>query len=156
MVEDGPGGPGAARRGDRRGRDGPDGEAPLLSLFGGKITTYRRLAGEAVAMLKPFLPSLSGGDWTAKAALPGGDFPMQGRDRLIADLGCDYPFLDYASVERIACAYGTRAWDWLDGARDMDGLGTHFGHGLTEAELATLVARGWGRADGSGREGGGE
>ncbi|KXU29664.1 glycerol-3-phosphate dehydrogenase [Sphingobium sp. 22B] len=143
LVDDGSGRPEAATRGYRLELDAPDGEAPLLSLFGGKITTYRHLAAEAVAMLKPFLPSLSGGDWTAKAALPGGDFPMQGRDRLIADLGCDYPFLDYASAERIACAYGTRAWEWLDGARDMAALGAHFGHGLTEAELRYLVAREW-------------
>lgn len=68
---------------------------------------------------------------------------MQGRDQLIADLGCDYPFLDYAWLQRIACAYGTRAWDWLGTARNMDGLGTHFGHGLTEAELRYLVEREW-------------
>ena len=143
LVDDGSGKPEAATRGYRLELDAPRGEAPLLSLFGGKITTYRHLAAEAVAMLRPFFPSLPAGDWTAKAALPGGDFPMQERDRLIADLGCDYPFLDYASTQRIACAYGTRAWEWLDGARDMEALGTHFGHGLTEAELRYLVAREW-------------
>ncbi|WP_327752950.1 glycerol-3-phosphate dehydrogenase [Sphingobium sp. SJ10-10] len=143
LIDDGSARPEAATRGYRLELDAPQGEAPLLSLFGGKITTYRHLAAEAVAMLKPFLPSLSGGDWTAKAPLPGGDFPMQGRDQLIADLGCDYPFLDYASLQRIACAYGTRAWDWLGTAHGMDGLGTYFGHGLTEAELRYLVEREW-------------
>ncbi|KKW92387.1 MULTISPECIES: glycerol-3-phosphate dehydrogenase [Sphingobium] len=143
LVDDGSGRPEAATRGYRLELEGGEGEAPLLSVFGGKITTYRHLAAEAVEMLKSHLPGLSGGDWTADAPLPGGDFPMKGLDQLIADLGCDYPFLDYASLQRIACAYGTRARDWLGDAQDMAALGVHFGHGLTQAEIRYLKTREW-------------
>ncbi|WP_176592618.1 glycerol-3-phosphate dehydrogenase [Sphingobium sp. EM0848] len=143
LVDDGSGRPEAATRGYRLELEGREGEPPLLSIFGGKITTYRHLAAEAMERLKPFLPSLAGGDWTADAPLPGGDFPMKERDRLIADLGCDYPFLDFATVQRIGCAYGTRARDWLGGAQDMAALGLHFGHGLTQAEVDYLIVREW-------------
>lgn len=140
LIDDGSSRPEAATRGYRLELDG---DPPLLSIFGGKITTYRHLAAEAVERLRPSLPHLSRGDWTAKAPLPGGDFPLRGLDKLIADLGCDYPFLDYASVQRIARAYGTHARDWLGQAEDLAALGTHFGHGLTEAELRYLMEREW-------------
>ncbi|WP_242125419.1 glycerol-3-phosphate dehydrogenase [Sphingobium sp. Sx8-8] len=143
LIDDGSARPEAATRGYRLELEGGEEEAPLLSVFGGKITTYRHLAAEAVDRLKPLLPKLSGGDWTAGAPLPGGDFPMKGRDQLIADLGCDYPFLDYATLQRIACAYGTRARVWLGDAYAPEGLGRHFGHGLTEAELRYLIAQEW-------------
>lgn len=143
LIDDGSARPEAATRGYRLELDGGEGEAPLLSVFGGKITTYRHLATEAMRKLRPFLPGLSDGDWTATAPLPGGDFPMRGLDQLIADLGCDYPFLDYASLQRIAGAYGTCAWSWLGQARDREALGIDFGHGLTEVELNYLVTREW-------------
>ncbi|WP_022681990.1 glycerol-3-phosphate dehydrogenase [Sphingobium bisphenolivorans] len=140
LVDDGAGRPEAATRGYRLELEG---EPPLLNIYGGKITTYRHLACEAVERLRPFLPRLAKVDWTAAAPLPGGDFPMRGLDKLIADLGCDYPFLDYASVQRIASAYGTCARDWLGDAQGMADLGVHFGHGLTESELRYLITREW-------------
>ena len=66
--------------------------APLLNVFGGKITTYRRLAEAALAKLTPFFPK-AGGDWTAGVALPGGDFAVDGVDDLVTRLRTDYPFL---------------------------------------------------------------
>jgi glycerol-3-phosphate dehydrogenase len=94
-------------------------------------------------MLKPHLPALAGGDWTADAPLPGGDFAMDGIGALVAALGRDFPFLDAATVARGARAYGTQARDWLGDARRAADLGADFGHGLTRAEVDYLVAREW-------------
>jgi glycerol-3-phosphate dehydrogenase len=143
LVDDGSGRPEAATRGYRLDVDGGTGEAPLLSVFGGKITTYRHLAAEAVEKLKPSLPALQGGDWTAGAPLPGGDFPMTGLAALTADLARDYPFLSPATIDRIARAYGTQARVWLGDATDRAGLGLDFGHGLSEAEVRHMMNREW-------------
>jgi glycerol-3-phosphate dehydrogenase len=146
LVDDGSGKPEAATRGYRFELDGPDeGMAPLLSVFGGKITTYRHLAAEAVELLKPHLPALRGGDWTASAPLPGGDFAMTGAGDLAAQYARDYPFLAPETVDRLVKAYGTAARAWLGEARGLDDLGTHFGHGLTAAEVDWLVEREWAR-----------
>nr|WP_278254297.1 glycerol-3-phosphate dehydrogenase [Sphingobium sp. BYY-5] len=147
LIDDGSARPEAATRGYRLELEaGGEGDAPLLHVLGGKITTYRHLAAEAVALLQPHLPALRGGDWTAKAPLPGGDFPMTGLADLIAGLARDYPFLDAADADRIGRAYGTLARVWLGGARSRDDLGVHFGAGLSEAEVAYLVEREWARA----------
>jgi glycerol-3-phosphate dehydrogenase len=143
LVDDRSARPEAATRGYRLELEGEDGAPPLLSVFGGKITTYRHLAAEAVDLLKPHVPALQGGDWTADAPLPGGDFPMTGLAALTADLARDYPFLAPTTVDRIARAYGTQARVWLGEARDASALGLDFGHGLTEAEAAHMVTREW-------------
>ncbi|WP_420143302.1 glycerol-3-phosphate dehydrogenase [Sphingobium sp.] len=143
LVDDGSGRPEAATRGYRIELDGEPGQAALLSIFGGKITTYRHLAAEAVDRLQSHLPVLKGKDWTANAPLPGGDFPMTGFAALSADLARDYPFLSPATVDRIARAYGTQARLWLGGARTGADLGTDFGHGLSEAEVRHMMTREW-------------
>ncbi|EQB01737.1 glycerol-3-phosphate dehydrogenase [Sphingobium baderi] len=145
LVDDGSGKPEAATRGYRLDLQDGEGEARMLNVLGGKITTYRRLAVEAVDRLKPFLPSLSGKDWTAGAPLPGGDFPMTGLADLLSGLARDYPFLDRGEVDRIGRAYGTAARRWLGDARRLDDLGIHFGHGLTQAEAHYLMTREWAR-----------
>ncbi|RIA36825.1 homodimeric glycerol 3-phosphate dehydrogenase (quinone) [Hephaestia caeni] len=145
LVDDGSGKPEAATRGYRLELDGGDGEPALLSVFGGKITTYRHLAAEAVDLLADHLDALQGDAWTATQPLPGGDFPTDGLPALEADLARAYPFFDSVWVERIAKAYGTRARRWLADARSLDDLGTHFGHGLTAAEVDYLVAVEWAR-----------
>jgi len=144
LIDDGSGKPEAATRGYSFDLDlDLQGAAPLLSVFGGKITTYRHLAKDAVEKLAGLMPSLAGKDWTASSPLPGGDFPMQGIEDLKADLVRSYPFLEAATVDRIARAYGTLARTWLGAASDMAMLGTHFGHGLTAAEVDYLMAREW-------------
>jgi len=143
LVDDGSGRPEAATRGYRLDIDGAPGEAPLLSVFGGKITTYRHLAAESVEQLKPYLPALEGGNWTAGAPLPGGDFPMTGLAELTAGLARDYAFLTPATLDRIARAYGTQARVWLGDATDPSGLGLDFGHGLSEAEVRHMMTREW-------------
>jgi glycerol-3-phosphate dehydrogenase len=126
--------------------DAPAGAPPLLSAFGGKITTYRRLAAAALARLAPYLPPASAAaDWTARAPLPGGDFPVDGLDALVRTLRERWPFLNPASATRLARAYGTRALSLLERVRTERDLGENFGAGLTEAELAYLAREEWAR-----------
>ena len=143
LIDDGSGKPEAATRGYTFELDGGEDEAPLLSVFGGKITTYRHLAAEAVDLLKPLLPALQGEDWTAGAPLPGGDFAMDGAPSLAAGLARDFPFLAAETVDRLVKAYGTLARQWLGDAKSPADLGEHFGHGLTSAEVDYLCAREW-------------
>ena len=113
--------------------------APLLSVFGGKITTYRRLALDALKKLGV------GGDagWSARAPLPGGDFPVDGLPALTARLRADHPFLGAAQAERLARSYGTRAAAILGAAKSGADLGEAFGAGLTQAEVDHLVDEEW-------------
>ncbi|MBK5927669.1 glycerol-3-phosphate dehydrogenase [Rhodobaculum claviforme] len=113
--------------------------APLLNVFGGKITTYRRLAEGAMARLAPHLPADSG-PWTAGVPLPGGDFPVDRFEGLVIELQAEYPFLPEEWARRLARAYGTEAHKLLDGARAAADLGRDFGATLTEAELRWLHA----------------
>ncbi len=116
--------------------------APVLHVFGGKITTYRRLAEAALARIGMVL-EVPGDAWTAGAALPGGDFPHDGAAALADRLRGDYPFLDAAWARRLVRAYGTEAGDVLRGARRAADLGRDFGAGLTEAEVDWLMTREW-------------
>ncbi|HZG07521.1 MAG TPA: glycerol-3-phosphate dehydrogenase [Allosphingosinicella sp.] len=143
LVDDGSGRPEAATRGYSLHLDGGEGGAPLLSVFGGKITTYRHLAEEAVERLAPLLPALSGPPWTADSPLPGGNFPIDGAADLAAGYAADYPFLQPEWIDRLVKAYGTIARTWLGGAGTLEDLGVHFGHGLTGAEVDYLRTREW-------------
>jgi glycerol-3-phosphate dehydrogenase len=127
--------------------DAPGGMPPLLSVFGGKITTFRRLAESALAQLAPHLPAATGraAGWTGKTPLPGGDFPKQGFDAMLRAAQQRYPFLAEAHLRRLLRAYGTRMEEMLRGATSMADLGTVYGADLTEAELAYLVRAEWAR-----------
>ena len=120
------------------------GSPPVLSVFGGKITTFRRLAEAALDRLAPYFPGL-GPRWTAGASLPGGDFPWDGFTALRDDLARRYPFLPLATVTRLARAHGTRAALVLGDARALGDLGIAFGAGLTEREVDFLVREEWAR-----------
>ncbi len=121
--------------------DAPEQQAPLLTIFGGKITTYRRLAEEVLQRLSRHLPA--GKPWTSTAALPGGDFHHDGIGELIAVLRASFPFLSEGHARRLARAYGTRAELILGGARRMEELGRVFGEDLTEAEVQYLMQNEW-------------
>ena len=108
--------------------------APLLNVFGGKITTYRRLAESALARLAPHFPQASE-DWTAGVSLPGGDFPVDGVAALVDSLQSRHPFLDRAWALRLVRAYGTDAAEILGDARSAEDLGRDFGATMTEAEV---------------------
>jgi glycerol-3-phosphate dehydrogenase len=138
LIDDGSGRPEAATRGYRLELSDPAEGAPLLSVYGGKITTYRHLAEEAVDKLATRQPDLTGPGWTKTKSLPGGDFAADGLAALITSVAARYPFLTLADTDRIARAYGTRAERWLAGAEGWQALGQNFGEGLTAAEVDYL------------------
>ncbi len=122
--------------------DGGDGQPPLLNIFGGKITTYRRLAESMLEKIEGFLGK-KGKPWTATATLPGGDFPATGFDAEVASLKRGYPFLDQRLAKRLVRLYGTRARGILGLAKSMGDLGRAFGADLYEAEIRYLVTNEW-------------
>jgi glycerol-3-phosphate dehydrogenase len=121
------------------------GAAPVLSVFGGKITTYRRLAEHALEKLQPYLPRLKP-SWTADTPLPGGDMPNGDFDRYLAGFKARYAFVPEDMANRLAREYGTCAETILGSAETLADLGEDFGAGLTRAEVDYLVAHEWVRA----------
>jgi glycerol-3-phosphate dehydrogenase len=125
--------------------------APLLTVLGGKITTFRTLAEEAVDRLGRGL-GLRGGAWTHRAVLPGGDLAQEGVpapqafESFLADLKRRYPWLAPALLRRCAHAYGARLERWLGAARSVGDLGAPVLPGLYEAELEYLVEHEWARS----------
>ena len=117
----------------------PDGTAPILNVFGGKITTYRKLAETALVDIAPFFPNLSG-PWTAGVPLPGGDLAVADVEDRLAQLLRDYPFLTPRWALRLFRAYGTEAWDMLGTAQSAADLGRDFGVTLSEQELRWSIA----------------
>lgn len=111
--------------------------APLLSIIGGKITTYRKLAENALEEIKGVLPNM-GKPWTADASLPGGDIPDADFDAFLADCLKTYPWLETETVKRLATTYGTRIAAILGTASNVSDLGAHYGGGLYAAELDYL------------------
>ncbi|WP_204114953.1 glycerol-3-phosphate dehydrogenase [Shimia biformata] len=111
--------------------------APLLSVFGGKITTYRRLAEAALDRLGKSFPGATT-PWTQGVPLPGGDFPVFGVSDLQQGLIADYPFLTPDWAARLVRLYGTEARSWLGAAQSAADLGRDFGATLTEAELVWM------------------
>ena len=116
--------------------------APLLSVFGGKLTTYRRLAEEALDLLAPSLSHVKAA-WTANAPLPGGDIPNADFEAFLAEFRRAAPWLPEALARRYARAYGTRVDRLLAGACSLTELGEDFGGGLYEAEIEYLISQEW-------------
>ena len=119
--------------------------APLLSVLGGKITTYRRLAERALDRLAPFLPS-GQGTWTGQALLPGGDVRDGAIQKYAASLAETYSALPPQLLSRLAKAYGTRAERLLENVQSVGDLGNHFGGGLYEREVDYLIRHEWARS----------
>ena len=117
------------------------GEAPLLTIYGGKITTYRRLAEDALARLAHFFPRSR--PWTAHSNLPGGDFLYDGLSTLIERTQERWKFLTGNHVRRLVSAYGTRVDRVLGGAKSLDDLGMRLGADLTAAEVRYLMKAEW-------------
>ncbi|MCP9221573.1 glycerol-3-phosphate dehydrogenase [Erythrobacter sp. LQ02-29] len=117
--------------------DAADGAAPLLSVYGGKITTYRRLAEHALEKLAAHL-TVSGEEWTGNAPLPGGRMP-DGFDAFVADAARRYPWMGPRMRLRLARAYGNRMHRWLGETHGMADLGARMGGDLYAAELAYLA-----------------
>ncbi|MEO1205442.1 MAG: glycerol-3-phosphate dehydrogenase [Pseudomonadota bacterium] len=125
-------------------RHGPSDGPALLNVFGGKLTTYRRLAEDVLEKLDDCFPE-AGKPWTDSAALPGGDFPTQGFENLCETYYASYPWAPETLLHRLTRAYGTCVSDILDGASSMDDLGQHFGHDLYEREIEYLKQKEWAR-----------
>ncbi len=143
LVDEGSGRPEAATRGYRFELSEADEGAPILSVFGGKITTYRHLAQEAVDRMAERMPGLGGRHWTDSEPLPGGDFPIEQAPGAPARLRAQYPFLEPQWARRLAKSYGTLAGAILGDAHSLADCGAHFGHGLTEREVDYLRDREW-------------
>jgi glycerol-3-phosphate dehydrogenase len=121
---------------------GAGSQAPLLSVFGGKITTYRRLAESALAELRRFFPRMKS-DWTRGVPLPGGDMPRGGLPALERDLAARYPKLPAPLLAALVRRHGTRTPRILGEAKTASDLGKYFGHTLYAAEVDYLVAHEW-------------
>ena len=117
--------------------------APVLNIFGGKITTFRKLANAAMVKIGEHLNVA--GPWTHDAPLPGGDFPVDGQMAQVGKLRALYPFLTDHWALRLVRAYGTQAAQVLGDAKTTDDLGQDFGHTLTEAEVVWQMDREWAR-----------
>ena len=124
--------------------DAPERAAPLLSVFGGKITTYRKLAESALERLTARFETLSNdAGWTEHEPLPGGDFQAAGFRGLVDALAAEHPHFERSFLERLCRLYGTRARSILGGAHRMADLGRHFGGTLTEREIDHLMREEW-------------
>ncbi len=117
-------------------------QLPLLNIFGGKITTYRKLSEDALGKLAPFFPDMSG-KWTAHAALPGGDFPVEGVEELRHAVMEKYCFLTESWATRLVRSYGTDVFEIYRDARGRDDLGTEIGATLFGVEMDWLIKNEW-------------
>lgn len=124
--------------------DVEEGDPPLLNVFGGKITTYRRLAEAALDKIGGRIGA-RGKSWTAGEPLPGGDFSVDGFDAVVARLRESYSFVGDAYAQRLVRLYGTRAFAVLGNAKATADLGNCFGADLYEAEVRYLIAKEWAR-----------
>lgn len=120
--------------------DAPDGEAPILSIFGGKITTYRKLAEHALHKLSK-LGIVDAAPWTDGATLPGGDIDVQGFEAFVATMQSRYAWCPPAVMRRLCRAYGSLTAELIGDAAGWAAMGQQFGGGLTEREMRFLIAR---------------
>ena len=142
LADDGSSDPSQVTREYRLDLDAPQGSAPLLSVIGGKITTYRRLAERALDRLEPFFPRRRGR--LPDEPLPGGDIPRLDVKAYLRELTTlRYPAMPPELLVRLVHTYGTRAPSILKVAKSMDDLGEHFGAGLTRREVDYLVKHEW-------------
>ena len=122
--------------------EGAEGEALLLNVFGGKLTTYRRLAEHALQKIGEAIGE-KGAPWTAGSHLPGGDFPATSFEATVESLLQTYSFLERGHAERLIRCYGTDSKSILGNARSVADLGSHFGGSLYEVEVRWLVEKEW-------------
>ncbi len=122
--------------------DGDDENAPVLSVFGGKITTYRRLSEQVMNKVLRFFPAM-GPAWTWSAPLPGGDVPGASFDHLVDDLTRTYTDLSPDYLRRLARRHGTLCFPILGDAKKPEDLGRDFGAGLREREVEHLMRNEW-------------
>jgi len=117
-------------------------DAPMLNIFGGKITTYRKLAEAALVEVEKAL-GRRGDSWTADTPLPGGDFPVDAFAEIVSQFHARHSFLDEAEARRLIRLYGTNAELVVGAAETQDDMGTRFGGSLTEREVQYLIDEEW-------------
>lgn len=122
--------------------DGGNGQAPMLSAFGGKLTTYRKLSEAALEHLQPFLPQMQP-PWTRDVALPGGNLPEDGFESWLAELRRKVPWLPAALAGHYARNYGSEAEKLLEGAASLADLGEHFGGLFYAREAEWMMENEW-------------
>jgi D-erythritol 1-phosphate dehydrogenase len=142
LYDDGSADPAAVTRDYVLKLDADDDIAPLLSIFGGKITTYRRLAEQALSELAPFFPEMKR-PWTKTEPLPGGDMPHGDLAAYERELNARYASLDPKLLRALARRHGTRSPRVLGNATVVADLGRHFGDTLFATELEYLIAQEW-------------
>ncbi|MCB9963684.1 MAG: glycerol-3-phosphate dehydrogenase [Rhodospirillales bacterium] len=118
---------------------------PLLNIFGGKLTTFRKLAEQACDAISDYFPN-STGKWTARAVLPGGNIPVRAFDAFVTETQARYSWADPDMLTRYARAYGTRMERIFAKAHAVQDLGTHYGDHIYEAEIRYLIAEEWARS----------
>jgi glycerol-3-phosphate dehydrogenase len=116
----------------------------MVNIFGGKITTYRRLSESILKHVEEFLGS-KGDSWTNHSSLPGGDIGVDGQLDLQNKLQKKYPFLTQETLKRLVRSYGTISFNIFGDAEHIDSLGKHFGSGLYEREVTYLIQEEWAR-----------
>ena len=141
LFDDGQGNPSAVTR-DYVFDIEEKGGAPMLNIFGGKITTFRELAERGLHKIRKFFPEM-GGDWTENAPLPGGDMDHADYEAFRNRMKQDYPWMPRELRRHYGRLYGTRVDRVVAGATSLDGLGRHFGANLYEAEVSYLVKHEW-------------
>jgi glycerol-3-phosphate dehydrogenase len=115
---------------------------PLLSVYGGKLTTYRKLANAALEKLKPIFPTMKG-EWTQHESLPGATSAISDYKQIEEIIANIYPWLDTAQLQRFSKAYGLNTLKFLNGAKTPEDLGYHFGEGLYQREVDYLTKHEW-------------
>lgn len=141
LYDDGKGKPEDVTRDYHLELETPRNEAPLLTIYGGKITTYRRLAEAAMVKLNRIFPGRA--PWTAQAKLPGGEFEWANVKEVLAEMRTRWPFLSEATARRVLRAYGLRAERFLGDAENFEALGPVLTGDLTAAEIRYLVENEW-------------
>lgn len=122
--------------------DGTGNEPRLINVFGGKITTYRKLAESMLEKIEQNLGQKKG-KWTANSHLPGGKFQTAEFHELVSKLKSEFAFLDLSSATRLIRSYGTNAWEVMQGVSTVDDMGKRFGGSLTEREVLYLIKNEW-------------
>ena len=122
--------------------DVEDGELPLINVFGGKITTYRKLSESMLKKIESLI-GIKGDPWTATSHLPGGDFAVGDFSVLVHKLKAEFDFLDITLAERFVRSYGTNAWVLMNGASVKKDMGQDFGASLSEREVNYLIEYEW-------------
>jgi len=122
--------------------ESPEGEPSIINIFGGKITTYRRLAESMMKKIEEILGERKPA-WTAQSHLTGGDFHVDDFENLVSKVCSKYPCIDNPLAHRLVRSYGTRVWQILDGVKSKTDLGIEFGGTLTEREVTYLIDYEW-------------